>query len=90
MLSLSLQQWKDKVLALHPHAQFTVEPPNGSPNRGATYGEPGDWVAHTGPDMQADVVGVFVPGDECWWLVNDHTTNTSWENTAHAAEHPTT
>lgn len=51
---LTVAQWKEKVLASFPDAQFTQE--DGS---GKTYGEVGGWTAHTGPDMQADVVGIY-------------------------------
>ncbi len=51
--ALTVEDWKSEVLKKHPMAKFTKE--DGS---GKTYGEEGDWTAHTGPDMQADVVGV--------------------------------
>ena len=43
--------------------QFTVEDGTGN-----TYGEEGDVTAHIGPDMQADVVGVWMPEDEFGWI----------------------
>ncbi len=58
-MALSLADWKSLVSKKHPKAKFTKE--NGS---GKTYGEKGDWCAHTGPDMQADVVGVYSLGNE--------------------------
>ena len=57
---MNLETWKAFVLAAYPKAQFTEE--DGS---GKTYGDIGDWTAHTGPDMQADVKGVFVPFSHC-------------------------
>lgn len=57
--ALSLEGWKVEVQRLHPTAQFTLETGGGE-----TYGEVGDWVAHVGPDMQADVVGVFSSNDD--------------------------
>lgn len=57
---MNFDQWRARVLELHPTAQFTLE--DGSSK---TYGELGGWTAHTGPDMQADVVGIFnTPGSE--------------------------
>jgi hypothetical protein len=53
---MNIDQWRTRVLELHPTAQFTQED-----GTGVTYGEKGSWTAHTGPDMQADIVGVFVP-----------------------------
>lgn len=43
-----------KVKARFPKVEFTQE--DGS---GCTYGEIGEWTAAIGPDMQADVVGVY-------------------------------
>jgi hypothetical protein len=43
---------------MFPSAKFVKETGNLE-----TYGEVGTWTATTGPDMQADVVGVFVPKD---------------------------
>ncbi len=54
--SVSLTDWKAEITRLHPTARFTLET-----GAGETYGEEGDWTAHTGPDMQADVVGVWCP-----------------------------
>ena len=54
--TLTLEQWKAAVSKKFPKAKFTLEDGSGS-----TYGEKGDWCAHDGPDMQADVVGVFTP-----------------------------
>jgi hypothetical protein len=51
---LSVSEWQEKVRARFPKAEFTQE--DGS---GCTYGEIGEWTAATGPDMQADVVGVY-------------------------------
>ena len=59
----TLRQWEIRVLQSFPEAVFTLET-----GAGETYGEPGSTTAHTGPDLQADVVGVFVPGDCCWVL----------------------
>ncbi len=53
---LNLNEWKDRVLTFHLNAQFTCE--DGS---GVTYGDLGQWMAHIGPDMQADIVGVYIP-----------------------------
>ena len=62
---MTLDQWKDCVtqhaLGRNEEVQFTLE--DGS---GKTYGEPGDWTAHIGPDMQEDVVGVYT-ADGFWW-----------------------
>lgn len=59
---LSLEQWKAAVVREYgSNVQFTVED-----GFGKTYGDVGNWTAHTGPDMQADVVGCYVPGDFCW------------------------
>lgn len=52
--------WQAAVRSHHPTARFTLE--DGS---GRTYGEEGEWTAHTGPDMQAHVVGTYVPGVAC-------------------------
>lgn len=66
-MGVSLEAWKQKVLAANPGASFTEED-----GTGKTYdGETGDWVAHTGPDMQADVVGVYIPGEEWGWYLKD-------------------
>lgn len=51
------EAWKAAVLRRYPTARFTVDD-------GQTYGDIGDWTAHVGPDMQADVVGVYVLEDE--------------------------
>lgn len=51
---LSVSEWQSKVHERFPKAEFTQE--DGS---GCTYGEIGEWTAATGPDMQADVVGVY-------------------------------
>ena len=60
MTKLTFEAWKDLVLTKHPQAQFTKET-----GAGETYGELGDWTAHVGPDMQADVVGAYVTGEFC-------------------------
>jgi hypothetical protein len=60
MKSLTLEKWKAEVKRVHPKAVFTIE--DGS---GKTYGEKGDWTAHTGKDMQADIVGVYT-NSYCW------------------------
>lgn len=65
-MAITLEQWKQKVLGQHPTAEFTLE--DGS---GVSYGEEGDWTAHTGPDMQADVVGVYNPESGGWYLKGD-------------------
>ena len=57
----SQEQWQDDVLRLYPEAGFTIE--DGS---GLTYGPRGSITAHVGPDMQAEVVGVYDPGEACW------------------------
>lgn len=62
--ALTLDQWKTKVLTYHPTAMFTVED-----GTGRTYGDVGEWTAHTGPDMQADVVGVYTSEFCDVWLV---------------------
>jgi len=66
--------WRSKVLEVHPTAGFVTED-----GTGKTYGEPGDVVAYllrdnrvptnddVGPDMQDDVVGIWIPGDFCWY-----------------------
>jgi hypothetical protein len=51
---MDFEAWKSAILAAYPSAKFTQE--DGSGN---TYGEMKDWTAHTGPDMQADVVGFY-------------------------------
>jgi hypothetical protein len=57
---ITFEQWKYEITAAHGVGTiFTYE--DGS---GISYGEPGDWTAHTGPDMQADVVGVFSPEND--------------------------
>lgn len=64
MHTLTLDQWKDAVrahaLGRNQKIQFTLED-----GTGKTYGDIGDWTAHTGPDMQDDVVGVYTP--TVWW-----------------------
>lgn len=60
MRALSLKEWQAEVKKQHPNAKFTRE--DGS---GKTYGDQGDWTAHTGNDMQADVVGTFT-ATACW------------------------
>lgn len=55
----TVAQWKREVLKDHPEARFTKEDGEGS-----TYGERGDWTAHTGPDMQSDVVGTYSPNGD--------------------------
>ena len=57
---MMLNQWKELISAIFPGAQFTLE--DGMEH---TYGEIGDWTAHTGPDMQSDVVGVYCIGSFC-------------------------
>lgn len=65
MRSISLQAWKHEVTKVYQKAKFTQDT-----GRGNTYGTKGDWTAHTGPDMQADVVGVYAYSTEsCWWFV---------------------
>lgn len=51
---LSVSEWQALVRARFPKADFVQE--DGS---GCTYGEIGEWTATIGPDMQADVVGVY-------------------------------
>lgn len=58
--SLTFLQWKAWVTSLHPTAKFLKE--TGS---GETYVHVGDWVGHTGPDMQADCVGVWSTSGFC-------------------------
>ncbi len=66
MRSMSFEKWRAEVLKLHKNAKFTYE--DGS---GPTYGDEGDWAAHTGPDMQADVIGAYSwQNDVCW--IDDH------------------
>jgi hypothetical protein len=67
---LTLEQWKAEVLAWNVTAKFTVEPPEDDPESGRTYGEPGDCTAHVGPDMQADVVGVYT-AEGYWWYTRE-------------------
>lgn len=62
-MRLTFTAWETGVLARFPKAQFTLE--DGS---GKTYGEAGDWAAHTGPDMQADIVGGFHGRDDYAWI----------------------
>lgn len=51
---MKVEAWRELVQQHYPTtAQFTQEDGTGN-----TYGELGDWVAHIGPDMQADIVGV--------------------------------
>ena len=59
------QRWRQRVLEAHPTAQFTKED-----GTGKTYGDVGDWVAHVGPDMQADVVGVYTK-EYAWYTDAD-------------------
>ena len=54
-MNLTLEQWKSAVKAKYPKAKLT---------KGGGYGSAGDWTAHTGPDMQADVVGVVSKENE--------------------------
>lgn len=56
----TLVKWKELVLSRFPNATITQED-----GRGNTYGDVGDWTAHTGPDMQVDVVGVFTQAGYC-------------------------
>ena len=49
-MKLTLDQWKSQVKAKYPKVKLT---------HGGGYGSSSDWTAHVGPDMQADVVGVF-------------------------------
>ena len=66
---ISLAVWRQFVLAHNPAAVFVTE--DGS---GKTYGELGDVIAAIGPDMQADVVGVFTAeADFCWYSDSDGT-----------------
>lgn len=51
---MNLLEWALRVEDQHPNAQFTIE--DGTHK---TYGPVGSITAHIGPDMQADVVGVF-------------------------------
>lgn len=60
---MTLDEWRTKIMAAHPTAQITRET-----GAGETYeGEVGDYTAHTGPDMQADVVGGYYYGYR-WWV----------------------
>jgi len=54
----TLEQWKQRIRQRYSSVQFTRE--DGS---GKTYGSVGDWTAHTGFDMQADVVSTYVEGE---------------------------
>lgn len=65
-MAISLDAWKAKVLEHHPRAEFTLED-----GTGKTYGDEGQTTAHTGPDMQADVVGCYVPEGEWGWYWKD-------------------
>jgi hypothetical protein len=60
MTKLTFDAWRRLIVTKYPAVQFTQES-----GKGETYGEPGDWVAHTGSDMQLDVVGTFVPASHC-------------------------
>lgn len=60
----TLQEWQAIVRRRYPMVQFTLED-----GTGRTYGELGQWTAHTGPDMQADVVGVYTKQFADMWLV---------------------
>ncbi len=52
------------VASEHPRAVIVIE--DGS---GITYVEIGSLTAVIGPDMQSDVVGVFVPEDDWGWIL---------------------
>jgi hypothetical protein len=65
-MAFTYTRWKILVREIHPQVQFTQE--DGSCK---TYGEFGDWTAHTGPDMQADVVGVFTTIGHCSVLIGN-------------------
>ena len=54
--SLSFEEWRSELVLRFPNVRFVKET-----GAGETYGEEGSWTAATGPDMQADVVGVYVP-----------------------------
>lgn len=60
----TLQEWQAIVRRRYPMVQFTLED-----GTGRTYGELGQWTAHTGPDMQADVIGVYTKQFADMWLV---------------------
>lgn len=60
----TLQEWQAIIRRRYPTVQFTLED-----GTGRTYGELGQWTAHTGPDMQADVVGVYTKQFADMWLV---------------------
>jgi hypothetical protein len=51
---VSLEKWKEDVYKRYPEAKLTLET-----GKGETYGDVGDVVAHTGPDMQADAVATW-------------------------------
>jgi hypothetical protein len=53
---LTYAEWRAYVLRKYPTAELTLDT-----GKGETYGEAGSTTAHIGPDMQADVVGVYVP-----------------------------
>ena len=65
LVSLSLVRWQALVRQHYPAVEFTVEPPEDHPESGRTYGEPGTWTAHIGPDMQDDAIGCYSPGSNC-------------------------
>ena len=68
------ETWKTLVRCRYPTAQITVED-----GTGKTYGEVGDLTAHTGPDMQADVVGTYSPGQGGWVSKPGRTAPTTWK-----------
>ncbi len=72
--------WELRVRKHYPIVKFTTE--DGSGN---TYLEKGSVMAHVGPDMQADVVGVFVP-NEFWnvWSPDGLVTERITKEKAHA------
>ena len=51
---MTLEDWKSKILILHPTARFVLE--NG---KGSGYGRRGDWTALIGPSPLTDAVGVY-------------------------------
>jgi hypothetical protein len=59
---MTVQRWMELVKSVYPDAKFTLED-----GTGLTYGDENDYTAHIGPDMQADVVGVFTT--DGYWSV---------------------
>jgi hypothetical protein len=55
-----LEDWRAKILEMHPEARFVLQDRNGN-----GYGRPGDWTALVGFSPLTDIVGIFTATGDC-------------------------